>query len=534
MKGYLWPLLTLLSLLLLAQSAGQAHAQAGSSDLPQAPGAPQAAVSRFSYQGQLMRNGVPVNGSCDLEFRLHDDGTNDLQLGLPQALSNVPIKNGLFTVQLAFGADLIKGFERWIAIWVRCPSGSGGWTPLAPRQPLTAAPLALSLPGLWTEDNLNSPNIIGGAEVNQVATHAVGAVIGGGGNWEGCGGGPDECPNVVTGSFGTVAGGDDNSAGQNSAVGGGHSNVADGRAATVPGGSRCTASGENSFAAGYRAKALHYGSFVWSDRSSSDFASTAPAQFLVRALNGVGINTNNTYAYALTVNGRVIAGGTGVPANSSEPFVARGNFSGITMDDRSDANLRWVIYPNTGSLRFWNGTDRLSIDPAGILTLGALGGAGSTTLCRNAEGQIAGCSSSLRYKQEVAPLSLGLDAIMGLRPVTFAWVSTGEADLGLVAEEVDKVTPLLTTRNADGAIEGVKYDRLNTVLVKGIQEQQAQIAALAAENEALTERLAALEAAMAQPPAGQANGVDWSLGFVAFGSMLAIAVVWQARGRGGI
>jgi hypothetical protein len=91
--------------------------------------------------------------------------------------------------------------------------------------------------------------------------------------------------------------------------------------------------------------------------------------------------------------------------------------------------------------------------------------------------------------------------------VTFAWKDTGARDLGLVAEEVEAVAPILATRNAAGQVEGVKYDRLSTVLVKALQEQQSQITGLEARNAQLEARLAALEArsgaapAVRQPPA---------------------------------
>ena len=44
-----------------------------------------------------------------------------------------------------------------------------------------------------------------------------------------------------------------------------------------------------------------------------------------------------------------------------------------------------------------------------------------------------------------------------------------------VAEEVAAVEPLLVTHNTRGEVEGVKYDRINVVLVNAIKEQQAQI-----------------------------------------------------------
>jgi hypothetical protein len=60
-------------------------------------------------------------------------------------------------------------------------------------------------------------------------------------------------------------------------------------------------------ALGYRAKANHEGWLVWAGVAGADFASTAPNQFLIRAVNGVGINTNNPAA-TLDVNGSFRAG----------------------------------------------------------------------------------------------------------------------------------------------------------------------------------------------------------------------------------
>ena len=50
-------------------------------------------------------------------------------------------------------------------------------------------------------------------------------------------------------------------------------------------------------------------------------------------------------------------------------------------------------------------------------------------------------------------------------------------DLGLVAEEVAAVEPLLTTTNDKGQVEGVKYDRVGVVAINAIKEQQDQLEA---------------------------------------------------------
>src|SRR4030095_4047828 len=95
--------------------------------------------------------------------------------------------------------------------------------------------------------------------------------------------------------------------------------------------------------------------------------------------------------------------------------------------------------------------------------------------CRNASNIVSTCSSSLRYKSDVATFSRGLDVVRRLRPISLRWRDSGPADVGCGAEEVNAIEPLLAIRNAEGAIEGVKYKQITTVLVNAVNEQQQQI-----------------------------------------------------------
>jgi hypothetical protein len=132
-----------------------------------------------------------------------------------------------------------------------------------------------------------------------------------------------------------------------------------------------------------------------------------------------------------------------------------------------------VLTSNTISLGRLNGFDLVYIP--GRLDVESLGTAGSTSLCRNASNLIATCSSSLRYKTNFVPYRSGLDIIARLRPITFDWKQGGMHDVGLGAEDVAQVEPLLVTHNANGEIEGVKYNQLSVVFINAIKEQQAQI-----------------------------------------------------------
>jgi len=137
-----------------------------------------------------------------------------------------------------------------------------------------------------------------------------------------------------------------------------------------------------------------------------------------------------------------------------------------------------AIFVNTTSNNIGIGTttpgDKLEIN--GLVRIDTLGSAGSVQLCRNANDQIATCSSSLRYKKDLRPFTRGLALLNQLKPITFKWKSDNSADVGFGAEDVAQVEPLLVTRNDKGEVEGVKYDRLSAVLVNAVKEQQQQIA----------------------------------------------------------
>lgn len=119
---------------------------------------------------------------------------------------------------------------------------------------------------------------------------------------------------VASAFVSTVAGGLQNIAGgQYSSIGGGTSNVASGQASAVSGGVGNCAGGDWSWSGGRQAKSRRgtepvdvtcaassgdangdEGTFVWADSQAADFQSTGPNQFLVRAAGGVYLGTTNT------------------------------------------------------------------------------------------------------------------------------------------------------------------------------------------------------------------------------------------------
>ncbi len=128
----------------------------------------------WTYQGQLKRSGAAYNGTCNFQFSLWDAASAGAQQGTTQPINSVNVVNGLFTVVLDFG-DSFKGDARWLATSVQC-SGDGGFTPLDPRQSLTAAPYALSLrPGARIEGAGSSALFVGNPATDSTGLSARGS-----------------------------------------------------------------------------------------------------------------------------------------------------------------------------------------------------------------------------------------------------------------------------------------------------------------------------------------------------------------------
>ena len=97
----------------------------------------------FSYQGQLWAGGGPANGDFDFLFNLYDNAEPGLGTLIgSNAIPDVPVGAGLFSVELDFGA-VFTGEAMWLEIGVK-PAGAeeGSYTMLSPTQPLHATPHA--------------------------------------------------------------------------------------------------------------------------------------------------------------------------------------------------------------------------------------------------------------------------------------------------------------------------------------------------------------------------------------------------------
>lgn len=89
----------------------------------------------------------------------------------------------------------------------------------------------------------------------------------------------------------------------------------------------------------------------------------------------------------------------------------------------------------------------------------------------NFVGKTYSSTSSIQFKTNVTPLENALEIISKLEGVRFDWKDTGKSDIGLIAEDVNKVLPEFVFKNEEtGEPQGVDYGKITSVLIEAVKE----------------------------------------------------------------
>src|SRR5262245_10079019 len=110
----------------------------------------------FTYQGKLSNNSAPANGTYDMQFKLFDALTGGNQIGAPITNPTVAVDNGVFTVQLDFGAGAFDSTPRYLEICVRPAGDPNPYTVLSPRQAFSSIPYAMHSVNASAADGLSA------------------------------------------------------------------------------------------------------------------------------------------------------------------------------------------------------------------------------------------------------------------------------------------------------------------------------------------------------------------------------------------
>jgi hypothetical protein len=414
-------------------------------------------VTAFTDQGQVTISGQPLNQAADFRFRLYDVPTGGTPLAPQVDQDAVAVANGVVTLAVDFGAGGFEGNSaRWLELDLRSPPGSGNFTTLVPRQPLTPTPFALSTRGIEVDADGNVT--IGDATLSVSGSSA------------GCGFDFPWPSDAICGTSTNGAG----SAGKGvSGTSGGTGNGAAGVFGQSTGFSGTTYGG-------YFESFSPAGTGVLG--SNTAFTGNTYGGFFISAsTNGYGVYGANSGSLGVGVYGYspLSTGTIGVSDGSG----GIGVYGGAT----SPTGTTYAVYGSAVSTNGWAG---YFIGGQGVYVSGSVIASCGTLTCSDA-----------RFKTHVESLGGALDLVEQLRPVRFDWNRDEFPDrhfaetpqIGLIAQELCDAAPEFVHEAADGYL-AVDYARLTPVLVGAVQEQQATITNQRNQITDLTARLERLEA----------------------------------------
>jgi Chaperone of endosialidase len=184
--------------------------------------------------------------------------------------------------------------------------------------------------------------------------------------------------------------------------------------------------------------------------------------------------------------------------------IAIGYYAANNVSGGSNYNIHvgnMGVSTDNGTIRIGDPTLQTSFFVAGVRSV-TTGLNDAVPVVIDSNGQLGTVSSSRRFKEDILDMGEASEGLMRLRPVTFKYQKpftdgSKPTQYGLIAEEVAEVYPDLVAHSADGQIETVKYQVLDSMLLNEVQRQRVTVEQQQAEIKGLQQRLAKIEAALA-------------------------------------
>ena len=131
-----------------------------------------------------------------------------------------------------------------------------------------------------------------------------------------------------------------------------------------------------------------------------------------------------------------------------------------------------------------------TLDIGGTIAIRDMNGITSAALVRVWGDELFYDTSSLRAMEDVQPLRGDFGGILDVEPKSFIDKTTGQRNIGYVAEEIDELGLTdLVIYNEKGRPDALRHDLISLYLVEVLKD-------LRAENEELKDRMETLETAV--------------------------------------
>lgn len=132
--------------------------------------------------------------------------------------------------------------------------------------------------------------------------------------------------------------------------------------------------------------------------------------------------------------------------------------------------------------------------------------ASGNTVVVTSTGKLGVAPSSARFKEQIKPMDRTSEAILKLKPVRFRYKEevdpAATPQFGLVAEEVEKVTPDLVVHDEKGKPFTVRYEAINAMLLNEFLKEHGEVQQLKAALAQQQQQIDALSAGLKQSQRG--------------------------------
>jgi trimeric autotransporter adhesin len=130
----------------------------------------------------------------------------------------------------------------------------------------------------------------------------------------------------------------------------------------------------------------------------------------------------------------------------------------------------------------------------------------------NSSNKLGTTTSSKRFKEDIKPMDKASEALFALKPVCFRYKKeidpVGISQLGLVAEDVEKVNPDLVVRDTEGKPYTVRYEQINAMLLNEFLKEHRKVEDLKKDFQATVARQQKEIAALAATVKEQASQIQ--------------------------
>ena len=296
----------------------------------------------------------------------------------------------------------------------------------------------------------------------------------------------------------------------------GYNNITDGNS-TIAIGSGNTSSGVANIAMG-SANIITNGSVSSVAAGNGNFIGDVSAAISSFTTGGANHINSSSFSNALgqsnnitgSANSTIIGQGSGIAnANNATAIglyafvnapVATAMGNNVTVNTAHNGSF--VFGDNSGAMVYssapnqftgmFNGGYKLLTNRADLskgMTMDVLG---NVVLSGSITATAAFTPSDIRLKKDIQTLTGVLNNIKQLRGVTYYWKDAAKGtdlQLGMIAQELEKVYPELVFTNKETGFKVVNYAQFTGVLLEGVKEQQTQIEDLKSEVETLKKQV---------------------------------------------